>query len=153
MEIIKDWTAVLVLTSVIGTIVLILSPSGSIEKQVKTAVAIVMLAVIVSPFLSGLKSENKLEIKYEDYDEETLNYEDQFVLSFEKTLSNEILTLLNTNGIQVKDIRIEANSDNGNVSIEKVVVCIDENNEYDKSKILKLIQDKYGIIAETEVVS
>ena len=49
MEYIKQWALGLVLTSVIGTVILIISPSGAMEKQVRLAVSLVLLIMFVKP--------------------------------------------------------------------------------------------------------
>lgn len=153
MDFIKDWALGLILISAVGTVIIMLSPSGSIERHVKMAVSIVMLTVCISPFLSGFKNVDIIDFEYETYAAETDNYMEHMASLFKDELSGKINTSLKTIGIETEKIEIDLSYIENNISVQKVVIFIDKQYEKDSDKINKQIKEEYGIIAETEVVS
>lgn len=152
MDTIRHWALGIVFVSIISTIVLLLSPSGSVEKQVKIAVSIVMLAVIVKPFVSGIQSENAVELEYETYTVNTSCYEEYIASSFKTEIANRMMILLKEKGFEVKEVQIDVNFIEDKISIEKVNIVIDDEYSGFKDEILEIVKKEYGIIAETEVV-
>jgi hypothetical protein len=52
-EAIQGWAVCLVLAALAGTIVHMLSPSGNMEKILKTVVGVFFLAAVITPFANG----------------------------------------------------------------------------------------------------
>ncbi len=152
MEAIRGWGIGIVLVSAVCTLVMLLSPSGSIEKQVRTAVAIVMLAVLVKPFLSGIQIENELIFEYEDYSGDVEAYEDRIVSSFKMQIIDKIHRSLKEKGIKSEKIEVDIKLEDNEISIERVRVGITEEFKTYQTEILEIIKNEFGIIAETEVV-
>lgn len=151
MEYIKQWALGLVLTSILGTVVLVVSPSGSMEKQVRLAVSLVLLIMFIRP-LVGL-----LDINEKDFEKGVVltegalhNTDEYFITAFKSELNNEIVKLIEDKGINV--IKTETDvliNDAKEICVEGVVVFIVDPDE--ASTVKDLIKSEYGIIAEVEV--
>ena len=151
MEYIKQWALGLVLTSVIGTVVLVLSPSGSMGKQVRLAVSLVLLIMLVRP-LTGLLDIKDTSFKNNGILNENASYasDDYFVVAFKNELNNKLVELIENEGINVIETKIEVSvNDEKEVAVESVAVFIADTNEI--STVKNLIKNEYGIIAEVEV--
>lgn len=153
MDVIRNWAFGLIIVSVIGTIVTILAPSGSAEKQVKIAVSIVMITACVSPFLSGFKYENPFDSEYDTYTVKADDYGEHIASVFKKDLNMKILAFLQKNGIKAENTEIYLSYEDNEVAIQQVVVFVSEEHRNNSDKIRNLIKREYGIIAEVEVVS
>lgn len=151
MEYIKQWALGLVLTSVIGTVILAVSPSGSMEKQVRFAVSLVILIMLVRP-LTGLLDIKDTSFKNNGILKESTSYasDDYFVVAFKNELNNKLVELIENEGINVIETEIEVSvNDEKEVAVESVAVFIADTNEI--STVKNLIKNEYGIIAEVEV--
>lgn len=153
MDFIKDWALGLILISAVGTVVIMLSPAGSMEKHVKTAVSIVLLTVCISPFFTRFEDMHIIDFEYETYTSEAENYSDLMASLFKEELIQKIEASLKTIGIKVENIQIDLSYVENGVSVQKVIVFIDKEHEKDSDEIQKHLKDNFGIIAETEVVS
>ena len=151
MESIKQWALGLVLTSVIGTVVLVLSPSGPMERQVRLAVSLVLLIMLVRP-LTGLLDIKDTGFENNGILKESTSYasDDYFIVAFKNELNNKLVELIENEGINVVKTEIDVSVNEAKeVAVEGVVVFIADTNEI--STVKKLIKNEYGIIAEVEV--
>ena len=151
MENIKQWALGLVLTSVIGTVVLVLSPSGPMERQVRLAVSLVLLIMLVRP-LTGLLDIKDTGFENNGILKESTSYasDDYFIVAFKNELNNKLVELIENEGIDVIETEIDVSvNDAKEVAVEGVVVFIADTNEI--STVKNLIKNEYGIIAEVEV--
>ena len=98
----------MVLTSVIGTVILAVSPSGSMEKQVRFAVSLVILIMLVRP-LTGLLDIKDTSFKNNGILNENASYasDDYFVVAFKNELNNKLVELIENEGINVIETEIE----------------------------------------------
>ena len=151
MEYIKQWALGLVLTSVLGTVVLVLAPSGSVEKQVRLAVSLVLLIMFVRPLVGLFDIDTKDFKKDAVITEDTSHRADEyFITAFKSELNNRIMKLIEDNGIEVIKTETDVSvNDEKEVSIVGVVVFITSADEV--SAVKDLIKNEYGIIAEVEV--
>ena len=151
MEYIKQWALGLVLTSVISTVILAVSPSGSMEKQVRFAVSLVILIMLVRP-LTGLLDIKDTSFKNNGILNENASYasDDYLVVAFKNELNNKLVELIENEGINVIETEIEVSvNDEKEIAVESVAVFIADTNEI--STVKNLIKNEYGIIAEVEV--
>lgn len=154
MQIIKSWALSLVLISVLGSIVLILSPSGTVEKQLRTAVSLVMLVCLVNPFLSGFDNEIGFDESILQSVNDNVDFsENPLAEMFSADLENKIVEFLFTEGISVLKVEVEMHqNDNSEMTIEGLDVEVSSDYEDKKDEIYNLIREKYGIIATVEVI-
>ena len=150
MDYIKEWALGLVLTSVIGTVILVLSPSGSMEKQVKLAVSLVLLIMFIKPLNGMIKIKDYGFEKNGVFKESVLIDDSYFVSAFKDELNRQIISLMNKEGVEIikTEINVSAN-EASEVVIDSVVVFISDPNK--KSTVKALLAKEYGILAEVEV--
>lgn len=150
MELIKEFTVGLVIVCIAGAVVIVLAPEGAMEKQVKTAVSLVMLLCFIYPFCSGIDldfdSDLTLESDFEIVPEDLLSK------SLESKIISEILEYLMNNGIEAKGIEVDMQASESNeIQVESVTVYISPD-DYVKQELIKnIVKNKYGIICQTEV--
>ena len=53
MNEIKQWTLGITVSAIVGAIILFISPEGSTEKFVRTAVSLFLMCAILSPFITN----------------------------------------------------------------------------------------------------
>ena len=53
MNEIKQWTLGITVSAIVGAIILFISPEGSTEKLVRTAVSLFLMCAILSPFITN----------------------------------------------------------------------------------------------------
>ena len=150
MELIKEFTVGLVIVCIAGAVVIVLTPEGVMEKQVKTAVSLVMLLCFIYPFCSGIDldfdSDLTLESDVEIVPEELL------LKSIESKLISDITVYLSNNGVEEVSIEIDMHISEGNeILIENVTVLLDYKDIGKQEYVKSLIKDKFGIICQTEV--
>lgn len=150
MELIKEFTVGLVIVCIAGAVVIVLTPEGAMEKQVKTAVSLVMLLCFIYPFCSGIDldfdSDLTLESDVEIVPEELL------LKSIESKLISDITVYLSNNGVEEVSIEIDMHISEGNeILIESVTVLLDYKDIGKQEYVKSLIKDKFGIICQTEV--
>ena len=149
MDFIKNWALGLVISGIIGTIVLVISPSGGTQKQVRAAVSLMLLVAFLHPFVSQVNFDfwNELTALHivDDYDVRK---------SIEKqmgdNIKSQVLAVLTKNNIEVTNIITDIELDSENeMKIKKVTVFVTD--DRDESKIKKLIRDELNISVDTEV--
>ena len=63
LEFIKNWVVAITVVVLIGAILELLLPQGSIKKYAKTAIAITIMLVIISPVIKLFNGEVNLDAK------------------------------------------------------------------------------------------
>ena len=154
MHLIKGWALSLVLVSVLGSIVLILSPSGTVEKQLRTAVSLVMLVCLVSPFLSGFDNGNIFkEDVLQSINTNIEITENPVAEIFAENLENQIIDYLFQKGISPLSVLIKIHRNEYNdLQIDSVNISISVDDAENIDEIYNLLREKYGILATVEVV-
>lgn len=154
MDQIKIWALRIVFSSVLISLVLVLTPGGSIEKPVKTAVSLFMLFIIVYPFLdlsNGISTFDLTDIQTES----ALIKSDRIIADqLEYELSEKIKKKLYENQLSVDDVMVEVGIYNENeLKVECVKVLVQNDNKSFSKKILQVLKDNFEINAEIEVVN
>ncbi len=153
MQAIKEWALALIVISVVGTVILILAPSGTLEKSVKTAVAIVMLFMFVKPFFGGYKL-NELKINSDIiYESTSYDGNDYIISGLRDEIDKRIILLLKNEGISNVDIEtvIKMNSED-ELTVESVKLYIPKQYSGNQERICNVIKNELGIVAEVVVV-
>lgn len=150
MELIKEFTVGLVIVCVTGAIIIILTPEGSIEKQVKTAVSLVMLLCFIYPFCSGIELNFSFDIPTET--ESKISSEELFIDTFRAQLISDIKKYLSENDINVSDIEIVMHTtDESEILIESVTIYLFADSKPKTEITQQLIKNKFGIDSRAEV--
>lgn len=153
MQFIKDWATGLVVISLVSSIVYLLSPSGQFEKQVKTAVSIILLVTITVPFFKIKSSDNAEVESYVAFTENDITVNEKGIVeNFQDVTVEKITETLKASGfISVKvfcDAEINGNNE---LYIDEVTICISKDDSGDAQKIFEIIKEEYGIAAQVEV--
>ena len=152
MQTIKELASSLVVISVVGSVILILAPSGSMEKSIKTVVSIVMLTVFVKPFW-GRFDFNELDLKSSiSYENSEYKYNDYIVADFSNEIKNRIVSLLEKEGIFDIKVETEIIINKDELKIESVKLKIPQHYDEFKVKAINIVKKELGIVASVEVV-
>lgn len=152
MQTIKELASSIVVISVVGSVILILAPSGSMEKSIKTVVSIVMLTVFVKPFL-GRIDFNELDLKSSiSYENSEYKYNDYIVADFSNEIKNRIVSLLEKEGIFDIKVETEIIINKDELKIESVKLKIPQHYDEFKVKAINIVKKELGIVASVEVV-
>lgn len=152
MNEIKQWAYGITVSAIVGAIILLVSPGGTLDKLVRTAVSLFLMCAILSPFLSdadpfkfteGLKSPDNFSNEYGK--EETNEY-------LQNSIEKNISDILEESGIKDADIRISINIDNNNeMSIESVEISANKIYENNFENAERNLKNKLGIEVKIEV--
>lgn len=149
MEMIGKFTVGLVMICVIGSVVLVLSPDGTAEKQVKTVVSLVMLLCFLYPFCSGIDFNFNPDIKF--YSNTDLN-NNLFEDSLKSRLISDFKSYLVENGVDVVDIEVDMHTSNENqIIIEQVTVLLKPADSMKIEAVQKMLKNKFGVVCNAEV--
>ncbi len=151
MNFIKQWALGLAVAAVIGAVIMILTPQGSVEKQVKTAVSLFILVAFMYPFVSDIDFK---EIFSDIPAASTQSREEEIRASLaaelEAEMKQSIDEALTQNGIKALHIDIDITvTKDGEVSADRVAVTVAENVSTANAK--RILKEKVGITAEIEV--
>ena len=152
MNEIKQWTLGITVSAIVGAIILFISPEGSTEKLVRTAVSLFLMCAILSPFITNadpMDIFNSLELTETQSAAQAGNEAAEYL---QNELKGRILDILKECGINNADISISINIENGNeMKIENVSVKAEK--EYEKyfENAEKNLKARLGIEVKIEV--
>lgn len=152
MSEIKQWAYGITVAAVIGAVVLALSPKGSTEKLVKTAVSLFLMCAMLYPFISGANpTELFKKIKMPDIDT-SLSQSNSAEMYLEDELKQKIAEILAENGINDADISIDISIENENeMKINSVLIFAAEEFENQFEKAENALRSQLGIETKIEV--
>lgn len=135
----------LIVTSIFSTLI----PETKLDKVLKFAISLFFLTSIISPFFTEKISFN---VDFEDIvlEQNALQMEQaveqQFFSLAQKNIASTVERYLKNEEISVRKVEVFVNktSDN-NISISKLMVYIDENQENQMNKITSLVQREVGV--------
>lgn len=154
MQIIKEWGAGLITISVVAAVIMLLTPKGSSEKHVKTAVSIVLLVTMIRPIVSSKFSDEAVfdPVSFSESADSLPARKADLSEMFAKDLDDRITDTLKKHSLSVDCVKSYVSvNDNYEVYVNEVVVYLKEEYYDDKETVLMIIKDEYGIIARTEV--
>lgn len=152
MNEIKQWTLGITVSAIVGAIILFISPEGSTEKLVRTAVSLFLMCAILSPFITNadpMKIFNSIELTETQSAAQAGNEAAEYL---QNELKGKILDILKECGINNTDISISINIENGNeMKIEKVEIFAEKNDENQFEIAEKNLKNQLGIETKIEV--
>lgn len=152
MDFIKTWALRIVVSSVMVSFVLIMSPGGALEKSVKTAISLFMLFTIIYPFLDVSSVAENFDFSDEIVQPEAVDGGKLIIEEFEKKISEKVEKLLTEEGINVKVVDVNVIlTDKNEIAVENVNVVAAYSSEWSAEEIKLLINDNCGLNAEVEV--
>lgn len=153
MEFIKSWTLGLVVASIVGTVILILTPNSTIEKQVKTAVSLFLLVSFIQPFFGGINLSGAFDAEDIETDyKESIDLNKTVSEQMELNLKDRIEEIIDSIGIKANEINIDIIiNENSEMQIQNVTVIVDESYLGYENQIEEQVEERLGIFAEVEV--
>lgn len=153
MQFLKEWAIGLIVVSAISSIIFLLSPSGKFDKQVKTAVSIVLLAVTVYPFFNVKLSDIDVSEDITSFEGNNIQQTENGALNnFRDVLIENVSETLRNSGYEPTEIVCEAEINEENeLKVNNITVYINEADSENISSIVNLIRNEYGIVAQIEV--
>jgi hypothetical protein len=151
MELLKEFTVGLVVVCIVGAVVIVLTPEGAMEKQVKTTVSLVMLLCFIYPFCNV--SDLNFDLSF-DVDSAVETSPDELLAeSFKSQLISNINSLLKSMGSEPRKIEADIHiSDGKEIFIEQVTVYLSADDFSEQENIKRTIRDKLGVVCRTEVI-
>lgn len=154
MDSIKQWALGITVSAVIGGIVLVLTPRGSTEKSVRTAVALVLLCAMLTPFMSGVDFTEIFSGIEKSDKIDTAHIESQITQQTEAAVKEKITEILKENGILSARVNIDISmSDNRELMIEKAEISADRKYSDSFSSAQEEIKNQLGIAVEIGVTN
>lgn len=151
MDTIREWAASICITLVATSIFSMLIPHGGMEKVMKFAISTFFISCLLSPFWSGLPNlswEAEAAIQ-SDYSGISSQMNEQVIRLSEANLRRVIGEILEENGIKTEKISPQVHiSDDGSISISKVMVELAEDENKNVQSVQELIEQETGLEAE-----
>ena len=148
MQAVKEWAVGMCAAAIAGAVVKVLTPSGSLEKSVKTVVAVFLLCAMILPFCgSKTASQRYISTNFDETEltEQALNNE--ISRQTAQYLKNSIEKILDKNGISYGDVVIDMELKDETVSIGKITVI---NPDTDAQTVRTIIRNELGAEVSVE---
>lgn len=135
----------------LGIIIDIIIPNGSINKYIKSVYVIFIVAVIISPIVKLMNIEHELNIKYENYEisENLLNY---IYSKRVEEIEHSLITKLEEEGFSGINIIINFSSQNNElryisciVNLKNMVISSDKQHINSYEFITRLVTTTTGL--------
>lgn len=127
-----------------GILIDIIVPTGKINKYIKSIFAIFVVAVILMPVVKFIAKSDEITINYTDYEIEQ-NLMDYIFSSRVTAYENEIIEVLENNGLSNIDIKINYSINSNQLSLNSCEV----NLKNMTSSNIEMHNNRYEFIAET----
>lgn len=127
-----------------GILIDIIVPTGKINKYIKSIFAIFVVAVILMPVVKFIAKSDEITINYTDYEIEQ-NLMDYIFSSRVTAYENEIIEMLENNGLSNIDIKINYSINSNELSLNSCEV----NLKNMTSSNIEMHNNRYEFIAET----
>ncbi len=120
MDTVRQWVLTVAVSAAAGAVVLMLSPEGSVNKSVKTAVSLFLTATMVMPFVRGFSFD------VQDIVPDTGAGQPDLTASVEEqmrtALETELEKILSENGIKALEINIDMNISDNEITVKKIEI-------------------------------
>lgn len=152
MEILKSWALSVTAASVIAAVITFVSPSGSMEKSVKTVTSLFMLLCFIVPLVNTdvhKSADFDLDGISEWIDDGKLRkeVENQAISVLENEIITKIKAYSEEKGIYNSEVQVLINvSDEYDIVIERISIKVKGN--VDTSDIVKFVEDEFSITPE-----
>lgn len=152
METVKQWAMGITVSAVIGTVILVVTPKGSTEKTVRTAVALFLLCAITTPFMTGVDFSGIFSGIKKPEPIVTDKIESQIAEQTEIAVKEKIDEILLENGINSAEINIDISMNKDKeLTVDMVEIFADKNFSNSFENAQKKIKSETGIDVKIEV--
>lgn len=152
MESVKNWILTIVTVAVAGSVILMISPTGNMQKNVKTVISLFLLMAFILPMARG-------EIPQFDWEDTLVISENSISENSDQILrkitasevENSVAEILNDNNIAYYDIDAQFTINNNEINITKIVIELDTSNSVTDEKVKSVIKEEFGNDVDIEV--
>lgn len=146
METLHLWVTGICFAAVICAVVTVLTPSGALEKSIKSLVSVFLICAMIMPFFKEKVLYNNDSSIFLDKSSETAdNLSEEIKNQTEAYLKSAVEEALKRNGIKYSEVVIEIDICESSVSVKSVTVSgVEDNPQTVKDTLFK----ETGVIAE-----
>ena len=147
MDALKDWAICLIIGAAAATLVVSVSPRGSVDKTVRAVVGIFVVAAICTPLAKLLKTDFSAE-NFGVYDfsvSEAENMKGYVLDIYKNEIQKRVISAAEDYGVTIEKIFISADIDaEGCIIIHKISIETDEPELAESSDFLRFVSQKTG---------
>lgn len=123
MENIHAWAVGMCTAAIIGSVSALLTPSGSMEKSMKTVISIFLICAVVLPFFKNkVAVNNDISTYFAESEEDAFSITNEVSDQTESYLKTLIYEILQKNGITCEDIVIQIETNEESVNVKSITV-------------------------------
>ena len=123
MENIHAWAVGMCAAAIIGSVSALLTPSGSMEKSMKTVISIFLICAVVLPFFKNkIAVNNDISTYFAESEEDAFSITNEVGDQTESYLKTLIREILQKNGITCEDIDIQIETNEESVNVKSITV-------------------------------
>ena len=123
MENIHAWAVGMCAAAIIGSVSALLTPSGSMEKSMKTVISIFLICAVVLPlFKNKVAVNNDISTYFAESEEDAFSITNEVGDQTESYLKTLIYEILQKNGITCEDIVIQIETNEESVNVKSITV-------------------------------
>ena len=119
METVKQWALSVAVSAVAGAITLMLAPEGALNKSVRTAVSLFLIAAMLTPFVKGIDVS---DFSFPEAEYEQTDLTDAVSEQMKAAVKTKITEILDDCGIKPIEINIDISVDEEQMRIEKIEI-------------------------------
>ena len=151
----KSWAVSAVTAAAIVGVISLFTPSGSMEKTLKTVIGLFLLASFILPLsdsdITGslFKSNEGIKeiIDENEYENEIKNNVSD---SLESTIKTEICAYLSNAGVAFTDVEAHVSvDDKNNIETQSIVIVLREDVQIED--IIDFISERFGVVPEVKI--
>lgn len=148
MDTVRQWVLTVAISAAAGAVVLMLSPGGSVNKSVRTAVSLFLMTAMVLPFVRNFSFDipNIIPDASTEQPDISASVEEQM----KAALKTEIGKILDKNGIKYREINIDMNISDNTVTVRKIEIKSENGGDF--SALENRISSETGAEVKIEVV-
>lgn len=146
MEALHLWVTGLCSAAIICAVVTLLTPSGAMEKSVKSVVSVFLICMIILPFFKEkLTFSNNSSNILDESSSTAESMNNEVRMQTESYLKSTVEEVLNKNGISFREVVIDMEMTDNSISIKSVTVF---GVEKDVQNVKDILYKETGINAE-----
>lgn len=154
---VMQWATVVCLAAVVGAMIELITPTGRMEKMVRFVLGGFMICAIITP-LTGTATKITFDLPAQTWQSQ------ETAASFQEDLNEQVLQVAANN---IKELAVEAlqkehitaqkievfmdTSDESGISINNLVVTLDESRRGDQAQVKKILENTLGLPTEVSI--
>ncbi len=152
MESVKNWILTIVTAAVAGSVILMISPTGNMQKNVKTVISLFLLMAFMLPMARGAIPQFDWDDTLVISENSIFENSDQILRGITSSeVENSVAEILNDNNIAYYDIDAQFTINDNEINITKIVIELNTNNSVTVETVKSVIKEELGNDVDIEV--